>query len=163
MLPFEVLNVNPVGNTGDIENVILPYPPLAETGVVDVIANCFTNDRLLKSRVVVKAAGADTVILVSLLRCVLCASVAVIVYVVVSLVTEDVPLIRPVVVLKLNPLGREGLILNVYGGYPYAAVTGVNSVIARYCIRLLVAIAIVVVNAGGRIVTVTSLLLVCFA
>ena len=60
-----------------------------------------------------------------------------------------VPLIVPVVVEKLNPAGKLGLIENTKGDTPALPVTGVKGVIASPTVSVRLAIARFTISAGG--------------
>ena len=76
-------------------------------------------------------------------------SVTVTVWVAVPLSAVGVPVICPVVVLKLSPAGRLGDTANVRVPNPPVAVTGVNGVAAVFCVRVVDATACVVTSAGN--------------
>ena len=76
-------------------------------------------------------------------------SVTVTVCTVAILNIEGVPVICPVDVLKLNPVGSAGLMPNTFTPSPPVAVTGVNAVAAVPCVSVLVAIACVVVSGDA--------------
>ena len=65
------------------------------------------------------------------------------------LVVLGVPIICPLVLRKVKPVGKLGLTLNVYAPTPPLAVTGINAVAATFCVNVLVAIVAVTINAGG--------------
>ena len=73
-----------------------------------------------------------------------------------------VPVICPVVVLKLSPVGKLGDTANTRVPNPPVAVTGVKGVAAVFCVRVVDATACVVTSAGSAsTVSWKVLLLVC--
>ena len=159
-----MLNVSPAGNGLSIAYDKVRYPPLAVTGVNAVMVVFLINVLSATNNVELRAGNASTVKLkVLLLTCVgLLESVTDTVYVALALDSVAVPDTSPVEVLKLRPAGNAGLIENVKGIMPPLAVTGVNAVNAIVLIKVLLATACTVINAGGSISKLKVLLLVAF-
>ena len=81
---------------------------------------------------------------------------------VVPLTTLGVPLICPVVELKIKPVGRDGLILKLRGVNPPVAVTGAKAVTALPCVIDGILFDTVVTITGGEFtVRLKVLLVVC--
>ena len=68
---------------------------------------------------------------VAVLRCET-VSATVILYVILELVVLGVPIICPLELKKVNPVGNVGLTLKEYGVIPPVAVTGINAVVATF-------------------------------
>ena len=66
-----------------------------------------------------------------------------------ALTCEGVPDICPVDVLKVNPVGKLGLMASVTVPNPPLTATGVNGVTAVFWVSVLVAMACVVISAGS--------------
>ena len=75
-------------------------------------------------------------------------SVTVTVKIVDSIDAVGVPVIAPVVLLKVYPAGKLGLIEYVKGVTPPVAVTGVNAIAATFLVNVLLLTACVVVMTG---------------
>jgi hypothetical protein len=75
------------------------------------------------------------------------ASVTVTVYVVAALVIVGVPVIAPVEVENESPVGSVGETLYASGVVPPDPVTGVNDVVAWFCVSVVLAIACVAATA----------------
>ena len=60
-----------------------------------------------------------------------------------------VPLIAPLVVFRLRPVGKPGLMAQAKGAVPPLAVTGVNGVAATFFTNVVLATACVTVSTGG--------------
>jgi hypothetical protein len=108
----------------------VPLPPVAVIGVTGVIAsnNFNVTDDVLITGI---NATAPTVRLKLLLLDWLAWSCAVTVYNVVAFSAVGVPLIAPVVVLKLSPAGSAGDIDNDIKPNPPLAVTGINEALCK--------------------------------
>jgi hypothetical protein len=149
--PVMVEKLRPVGSVPpDSAKLNVPVPPVAVTGVNGVAALPTVKVVLGTACVVVKAAFTvrpnvlDEVCAVGVVW-----SVTVTVKVVVARAVDGVPLICPVVVEKLRPVGRvppDSAKLRV--PVPPAAVTGVNGVAALPTVKVVLGTAWVVVNAG---------------
>jgi hypothetical protein len=159
--PVPVFIVSPVGRLGLIEYVSVPYPPLPVTGVNPDSATNWV--RILDATACTVITGPALTVNANVLELVWPApSVTVTVYVVVPLRAVGVPVICPVVVLKLRPAGKAGDTANVFVPKPPEAVTGVNGVAAVFCVSVVDATACVVVSAGSAsTVRLNVLALVC--
>ena len=124
--PVVVLKFIPAGSDGLSPKVYGVVPPLAVTGVNGVYG-VLTVSTVVGTACVVVNAG-FTVRLKVAFPVAEAASVTVTVNVVVLSVAVGVPLICPVVVLRLIPAGSVGLTPKVYGAVPPLAVTGVKGV-----------------------------------
>jgi hypothetical protein len=120
----------PVGSAGLTLHVYGVVPPAAVTGVNAVYA-VFTSSTFDPTATLV-VSGPFTVRLKGWLDVAAAASVTVTVYVACAAWAVGVPLIAPVVGLRLIPVGNAGLTLQLYGVVPPVAVTGVNAVYAVF-------------------------------
>jgi hypothetical protein len=71
-------------------------------------------------------------------------------------ISVGVPLILPVAGSKVNPAGRAGDTEYVNGAVPPATVTGVNGVIAEFCVADALATDVFAVNGPGATSSVKS-------
>jgi hypothetical protein len=125
--PVVVLKFIPAGSVPPLKaKAYGVVPPLAVTGVKGVYA-VFTVSAVVGTACAVVRAE-FTVRLKVALPVADAASVTVTVNTVVTSVAVGVPLICPVVVLRLIPAGNDGLTPKVYGVVPPLAVTGVKGV-----------------------------------
>jgi hypothetical protein len=149
--PVDVENVSPVGKVApESAKLNVPVPPVAVTGVNGVAA-LPTVKVVLGTACVVVNAGFTVRLKVfdEVCAVVVVWSVTVTVKIVVAKAVVGVPLIWPVDVENVSPVGNvppESAKLNV--PVPPVAVTGVNGVAALPTVRVLVGTACVVVNAG---------------
>ena len=57
IFPFDILNDNPLGNVGVIENAIVPYPPDAPTGETLAVSIYLSNSTVTLFCIVTNAGG----------------------------------------------------------------------------------------------------------
>ena len=159
--PVLLLNVKPAGNTGSIRYSKVPPPPVAVTGATGVATTPIVSIIEGTANVATKA-GADCIVRLKFLLSVADAlSVMLTVNEVEVIIVVGVPVISPVLVLKLKPVGKELLIANVYIPVPPVAVTGLNGVTTIPTVIVLLLIDCVAVNGGLVTLNVKLLLLVC--
>ena len=141
--PIEVLKLRPLGNAGVIAYVSGEVPPVADTGLVELIVTPLVKITVAESTVVDTAGlTASTKVLLDV---VLLASVTVTVSTVAENAPEAVPEIVPVAVSKTNPADKAGVIAYDSGEFPPAPLTGLK-LVARPTVRATVAESCVVLN-----------------
>jgi hypothetical protein len=140
------LKLRPVGNAGATLYVNEPVPPEPMTGVNAVAARFCVN--VVEATACVAVTAVFTVRLKVAVAVAPFVSVTVTVYVPATLAAVGVPVIAPVVELKLSPAGSAGATLYVNEPVPPEPVTGANAVAARFCVNAVEATACVAVTAA---------------
>jgi hypothetical protein len=110
-LPFALEKLSADGRVGLIEKLMLPYPPLADTGATLAVSIDCIKVTVEISSVVIREGRSFTNILIPADVVADCVSVAVTRYSTLVLVTDGVPEMNPVAVLNVNPLGNAGVML----------------------------------------------------
>ena len=143
--PVEVLKLRPAGNSGLIANVKGAMPALAVTGVN--AANAIVLIRvLLETACTVINAGGNISKLKVLLLVAPELSLTVITKLFCAKDTLGVPEIDPVAVLSVNPAGSAGLIEYAKVPIPPVPLTGLNAVVDKFCVSVLLAMSSVESN-----------------
>ena len=142
----------PAGSAGLIENVKGAIPPLAVTGVNAVNAIVLINVLLATACTVTNAGGN-----ISKLKVLLLVAPALSVTVMTKLFcakdTLGVPEIKPVAVFNVNPAGSAGLIEYTKVPIPPVPLTGLNAVVDKFCVSVLLSISSVESNCAAPAAT----------
>jgi hypothetical protein len=131
ILPFVVLNDNPLGKPELMAKLNVPMPPLAVTGV-NAATGSFSM-RVLEAIASVVLKGTASICRLNVFEP-LCPALSftVIVYVTGLDTVVGVPLILPVLEFMVSPVGKLGVMVYVSGATPPLPVTGINGVAAEF-------------------------------